>query len=134
MSHLEAHAGYLSSLPEPHLSLPSKYCPQLLQLSYLIHHRWGPNRAPPQQKVPANCQILVTGLDLILERVARIRSCRREEVKSGLSEACYGNRLFWNSLVHGGILSPSCRGRPVIHESRQTKSQNTPAPHSFTQK
>ena len=105
------------------------------QLSHLIHQRWEPSRVSfDTRSWPTACQILVTGLDLILERVAKTMSFQREDMKSDLPEACCRNRLFCKALFHEKILSPSYRGRPAIHEGRQMRSQNTPAPHSFTKK
>ena len=49
------------------------------QLSHLIHQRWEPSRVSfDTRSWPTACQILVTGLGLILERVAKTMSCQRE--------------------------------------------------------
>lgn len=130
LSHLVAHAGYFSGLPEPHWSLPSKNFPPLFPTEPPHPSEVGTQQGLLWHKVLANClpdpsdwagyDFGKSGKDYVLPK---------RDMKSDLPEACYRNRLFCKALLHEKLLSPSYRGRPAIHEGRQMRSQNTPAPH-----
>lgn len=92
-------ATSLGCLNPTEASLP-RTCLCCSQLSRLIHQRWECNRVSRDMRSwPTACQTLVTALDLILERVAKTMSCQREDMKSGLPEACCRNRAVLQGTI-----------------------------------
>lgn len=78
--HVEAHVGYLSGLPEPYITLAFKYCPQLLQLSYLIPLRRGPRGVSLNTRSWPIARSWGLGWVHLLfsERVAKIAPCQKK--------------------------------------------------------